>query len=227
MPPNNDIDLQGLLHEMVDLVKNKGPVSNPKTISPDMKFSGFQAPIKGAYYNSGAFSPGVATDARHAGGHQGVDLRASGGTPIYPIAPGIVTAVGTDPKGGNVINITHPQGVTAYYAHLGTIKVNKGDKVGMNTPIATVGSSGNAKNTFPHLHIQVWKDKQLMNPGQFFTVPAYSAVDPSKEKVWLSEQAKNEAQNFDMKAHKEQKNAYHRFGELMVLADMFNELTKS
>lgn len=226
MANSNNLDLQGLLHEMIDLIKKKDPSSNNLPTNFN-KIIGFQAPIKGTYYNSGNFSPNAATDARHKSGHKGVDLRASGGTTIYSIAPGIVTAVGADGKGGNVINISHPQGVRSYYAHLGTVKVNKGDRVNFDTPIATIGDSGNAKGTFPHLHIQVWKNNQLQNPGQFFHVPPYSKVDASKERVWLSDQAKQEAYNFNMKLHKEQKFAYHRFGDLMALADMFNNLTKN
>jgi len=225
MAYSNDMDLQGLLHEMVDLIKGNKSQS-VTSINPASPVIGFQSPIKGNYYNSGNFSPNTATDARHAGGHQGIDLRASGGTPIYSIGPGIVTSVGTDPKGGNVINISHPQGIKSYYAHLGTVKVHKGDRVGMDTQIATIGNSGNAKGTFPHLHIQVWKDGQLIDPGTLFHVPKYSKVDSTKEKVWLSDQAKIQAANFDMKSHKEQKLAYHQHGELMALADMFENLTK-
>lgn len=220
----NALDLESLLHEMVELVRTKQEnVSNNKILP---QISGFQAPIRGTYYNSGNFSPGVMTDKRHSKGHSGIDLRASGGTTIYSIGPGVVTAVGTDAKGGNVITISHPQGVKSYYAHLGTVKVHKGDRIGINTPIATIGASGNAKGTFPHLHIQTWKDGQLVDPGTLFPVPKYSKVDSTKEKVWLSEDAKMQASNFNMNTHKEQKFAYHRFGDLMALADMFDELNK-
>jgi murein DD-endopeptidase MepM/ murein hydrolase activator NlpD len=224
MVQSKDLDLQRLLHEMIALVKSKQPTAVP---SFQPKPIGFQAPIKGAYYNSGNFSPNVATDHRHTGGHKGVDLRASGGTSIYSIAPGIVTAVGSDSKGGNVITISHPQGVKSYYAHLGTVRVHKGERVGINNPIATIGDSGNAKGTFPHLHIQTWRNGQLIDPGTLFHVPKYSKVDSTKEKVWLSEQAKMQASKFDMKSHKKQKIAYHHYGDLMALADMFEELNKS
>jgi murein DD-endopeptidase MepM/ murein hydrolase activator NlpD len=225
MAYNNDLDLQVLLHDVRDLLVKKKDLPANNLQSPSVV--GFQAPIKGAYYNSGNFSPSVATDARHAGGHKGVDLRASGGTTIYSIGPGIVTTVGTDAKGGNVITIAHPQAVKSYYAHLGTVKVHKGDRVNNNTPIATIGNSGNAKGTFPHLHIQTWKDGQLVDPGTLFHVPQYSKVDSTKEKIWLSEDAKMQASNFNMNAHKEQKFAYHQYGDLMALADMYKELTKS
>jgi murein DD-endopeptidase MepM/ murein hydrolase activator NlpD len=221
--PNN-MDLETLLHEMIDLVK--GNHSSLNTHLAQNAPIGFQAPIKGNYYNSGNFSPNTATDHKHTAGHKGVDLRAAGGTSIYSIGPGIVTAVGSDPKGGNVISISHPQGIKSYYAHLGTVNVHKGERVNINKPIATVGNSGNAKGTWPHLHIQTWRNGQLIDPGTLFQVPKYSQVDTKKEKVWLSEDAKIQASNFNMQSHKEKKFAYHQYGELMSLADMFSQLTK-
>lgn len=107
----------------------------------------YQAPIRGSWKNSGDFSPGRATNPRHPQGHQGVDMRASGGTSVYPMAPGIVTSVGTDPKGGNIVLIQHDNGIKTYSAHLGTVNVHKGDKVGMDTVIGTVGNTGNANVT--------------------------------------------------------------------------------
>lgn len=191
-----NVDLQALLHEMIGLISKDKAVAQPR------QFSGqFQAPIRGNYYNSGNYSPNTATDPRHPNGHKGVDLRAAGGTPIYPIASGVVTGVGSDRKGGNVINIQHTNGIRAYYAHLGSVRVHKGDKVNLNTVIGTVGDSGNAKGTFPHLHIQVWKNNQLIDPGTIFSVPSYTNVNSKIEKVWLSENAKQQARNFNMKSH--------------------------
>lgn len=220
------IDLDSLLHEMVELVGGKAKTTAPASTFKSLLPAQFQSPIKGTYYNSGNFSPGVATDPRHPGGHKGVDLRASGGTAIYPIAAGLVTAVGGDPKGGNVINIQHPNGVRAYYAHLGSAKVRKGDKVGINTVIGTVGNSGNAGSTFPHLHIQVWQNGQLINPGNLFHVPSYTKVDSTKEKVWLSERAKQEAQSFDMKKHVEPTRMAHqqKVDQLLKLASAYEGL---
>lgn len=186
-------NIDTLLKDLINLTsKQKGNIAAiPK--------SPFQAPIKGNYQNSGNFSPNAPTDARHKV-HQGVDLRASGGTPIYPIANGTVIAVGSSGKGGHNITIQHINNVKAYYAHLGSIKVQKGDKVNLNTVIGTVGDSGNAKGTFPHLHIQVWQNGSLIDPGTLFRVPKYSNVSKN-EKPWLSEQAKQEARNFNLNKH--------------------------
>lgn len=166
----------------------------------------YQAPIKGNWNSSGGFD-GHSTRPNGRKGHAGVDLRAPAGTPIYPMAPGIVTRVGTDPIGGNVVNVQHADNVKTYYAHLSTAKVQKGDRVDNNTVLGTVGDTGNAKGTYPHCHFQVWKDGQLANPANFFNVPKYTALSEEEKKngPWLSEKAKQDAMAFNMSKHVQEK----------------------
>lgn len=180
--------LKRLLH--IDQPKDTPTASPTAPVSVD--FKGYQSPIKGSWKNSGDYSPHVATDARHPNGHQGVDMRAPGGTAVYPMAPGTVTNTGVDPKGGNFVSIDHGNTVKTYSAHLGTIKVHHGDQVGYDTIIGTVGDTGNAQGTWPHVHFQVWRGGQLQNPGSFFSVPKYENVDAKKEQKWLPG-AKDEA----------------------------------
>jgi len=161
-------------------------------------FDGWQAPIKGEFYNSGAFGIG---DARHGGKHNGVDLRASGGTNAYPIGVGIVENVASWEKGGNVITILHPKGVRTYYAHMGTIAVKPGQFVDRDTVIGSLGASGNAKNTFPHIHLETKVNGSLVDPGNFFNVPPYTKVDKDRERAWLSDDHKRQALNFDVKQY--------------------------
>lgn len=221
MVTSPDSYLETLLNEVKSLFGGGVKSKRAPIITNIPGNSGFQAPIKSQYYNSGNFSPNAATDARHSKGHMGVDLRAPGGTSIYSIAPGVVTNVGTDPSGGNVVNIQHANGVRSYYAHLGTIRVHKGDRVDNNTPIATVGNSGNAKNTWPHLHIQVWNNGQLQNPGSYFTVPQYTNVDNNKEKLWLTPNAKQLAHSFNVNQHVAR--VASRSDELLKLASEYED----
>jgi murein DD-endopeptidase MepM/ murein hydrolase activator NlpD len=117
------------------------------------------------------------------------------------MADGVVTNVGTDPSGGNVVNIKHNNNIRTYSAHLGTITVHKGDKVTVDTQIGTVGDSGNAKGTMPHVHFQVWQNQALQNPNKYFSIPKYTNVDPKKEQAWLGDQYKQEAQRFNVSQH--------------------------
>lgn len=104
----------------------------------------------------GKFYPGQYLNATHPGGHNGVDLKAPRGTPIYPIAPGKVILVADTPKGGKNIKISHEEGqVVSYYAHLDSINVSNGQEVKMTTVVGTVGDTGNAKGRGAHLHYEV------------------------------------------------------------------------
>jgi murein DD-endopeptidase MepM/ murein hydrolase activator NlpD len=192
-----DIELDKLLKEVKDLFPNTNAIKQDTILNQS-----YQSPIKGTWHSSGGFAP---ADPRPNGrkGHFGVDMRAPAGTPIYPLAPGVVSNVGTDPLGGNVININHANGVRTYYAHLSTANVFKGDKVDNNTVIGTVGNTGNASHTVPHLHFQVWTNNQIQDPARFFTVPPYTNLTPEEKKngPWLSEKAKQDAISFNMKDH--------------------------
>lgn len=156
--------------------------------------SGYQSPIKGDWKNSGDYSPDVATDKRHPKGHSGVDMRAPEGTPIYPMAPGVVLKTDSTPIGGNSLTIEHADNVKTYYAHCADVKVQKGQKVNYDTVIATVGMTGNAQGTWPHLHFQVWENNQLENPSKFFSVPRYSKLEKGEQRYYSP---KKNAQTID------------------------------
>ena len=195
---------------------------NINNSTKDIPQSGYQVPIKSQYHNSGGFDPsGKGTVGRV---HQGVDLRASGGTAIYPIAVGIVSKVQLDPKGGNTVNIRHANGVTSYYAHMGSIAVHQGDTVDLNTVIGTVGDSGNAKG-FPHLHFQTWKDGKLIDPASLVSMPTYTVFDAKKEKLWLPG-AKALADSWNIKQHLDSKRkaVAERNDTLVALANKYYNL---
>ncbi len=113
----------------------------------------------------GTFSPGVATDVNHPKGHNGVDLKAVQGTPVYPIASGIVKETGVGNISGNYVACLHENGhVQSFYGHLESIRVNKGQRVTQSTVIGTVGETGNAKGRGAHLHYEVKVNGSLINP---------------------------------------------------------------
>lgn len=231
MVGTGDNEIDRLLAELKELNLGQNSAFSPGQKSPAQSTSpgGYQAPLKGSWNSSGGFDASGALRPNGRRGHSGVDMRAPAGTPIYPLAPGVVTSVGTDPIGGNVVNVQHDNGVRSYYAHLSTAKVQKGDKVDHNTVLGAVGNTGNASNTFPHLHFQVWKDNQLQDPANFFSVPKYTNLSPQeKEKgPWLSEDAKQEAEAFNMKSHVQQKRmAFSTSADsLMKIAHQFSKLT--
>ena len=135
---------------------------NQKPISQPTKSNTYQYPLK-SFKIIGTFLPGQYVNKAHPTGHWGVDLQAPKGSPIYPIAAGIVIDTGFNPKGGNYVKTSHDNGkVIAYYAHLDSINCQKGQEVNYDTVIGTCGQSGNAGRygTSAHVHLSVenkWK----------------------------------------------------------------------
>lgn len=105
--------------------------------------------------------------------HDGLDVIASRGAPVFAPAKGRVSLVNRSSKGdGNVVEITHAQGYTTRYCHLGDIAVSQGQAVRAGARIAEVGMSGNS--LVPHLHYEVRKDDVLQDPVHYF----FASVTP-------------------------------------------------
>jgi murein DD-endopeptidase MepM/ murein hydrolase activator NlpD len=87
-------------------------------------------------------------------GHEGVDMFAPMGTPLYAVADGSIYRVYNNTLGGLAINLIDEAGNMYYYAHLSAAHVTSGQKVTSGQIIGAVGDSGNARGTPPHLHWQ-------------------------------------------------------------------------
>jgi len=98
-------------------------------------------------------------DPRGAGGreHEGIDIFAPRGTRVVAAAEGWVSSVSTNNLGGNVIWIRTSRGQSHYYAHLDEQLVGAGTHVRAGEPIGTVGNTGNARTTAPHLHFGIYR----------------------------------------------------------------------
>ncbi len=99
--------------------------------------------------------------------HAGIDFTAPRGVEVYATADGTVEAVNTEIWGyGQHIIINHGNGFTTLYGHLSKFKVKRGQKVTRGMLIGLVGSTG--KSTAPHLHYEVHKNGEKLNPAFFF-----------------------------------------------------------
>lgn len=98
--------------------------------------------------------------------HNGIDIGAFEGEPIYCISDGIIKTADYNEFSGNYIIITHKDGYTSSYAHMSSLTAEAGMAVNKGSLIGYVGSTGNV--TGPHLHIEIRKDGSPVDPQDFF-----------------------------------------------------------
>jgi peptidoglycan LD-endopeptidase LytH len=104
--------------------------------------------------------------------HEGVDLFAPRGTPVRSTTRGVVTRVGTNRLGGQVVGVLGPGLEWHYYAHLDAFgPIREGDLVEPGQILGYVGNSGNAKGTPPHLHYGIYRSGAI-NPYPRLVPPA-------------------------------------------------------
>lgn len=109
----------------------------------------------------------------HPKGHRGTDLAAPKGTTIVAIAGGTVVTSTDNFKHknyGKVIVIDHGAGFQSFYSHMDQRVVETGQRINAGDNIGTVGTSG--FTTGPHLHLEMLKDGQRVDPGEFIGWPA-------------------------------------------------------
>lgn len=97
--------------------------------------------------------------------HMGMDIAAPNGTPIKAAADGTIKFAGWMSGYGNLVIISHGNGVETYYGHCSKLYVSKGDEVVAGDTIAAVGSTGNS--TGNHLHFEIRKDGAQVNPQKY------------------------------------------------------------
>ena len=100
-----------------------------------------------------------------SGTHTGLDIATSTGTPIKAAASGTVTFSGWKGSYGNLLVITHSNGVQTYYGHCSKLYMSAGQKVSQGQTVAAVGSTGNS--TGPHLHFEIRVNGVAYNPQQY------------------------------------------------------------
>ena len=108
------------------------------------------------------------------GTHNGVDFRASVGTPVKAMADGVVAGRGdTDTQCagvsfGRFVLIKYNNGLASTYGHLSLIKANTGDKVARGDVVGYSGNTG--YSTGPHLHVSLY----AKNAVEVKTLPSKS-----------------------------------------------------
>lgn len=98
--------------------------------------------------------------------HEGVDIFAPRGTPVFAVADGYVLRTGSNNLGGIYVFTVGAGGRRYYFAHLAAVAdgLNRGDEVTTDTVLGFVGNTGNASATPPHLHLGVYERGGPINP---------------------------------------------------------------
>lgn len=123
--------------------------------------------------------------------HPGMDFPAAEGVPVYATGDGVVESSDANMQGyGNHVVINHGYSYQTLYGHLSKINVRAGQKVKRGQLIGLVGSTG--LSTAPHLHYEVIKNGQKVNPINFY----YNDLNPEEyqQMLQLSQQS---SQSFD------------------------------
>jgi hypothetical protein len=123
--------------------------------------------------------------------HAGLDFAAPQGTPIYATAKGVVRVASDLSNGyGNHVVLDHGYDYSTLYGHMVRVNVKVGQKVLRGEVIGYVGSTG--KSTGPHVHYEVIKGGQHLDPIYFF----YNDLSPEQYQQILK-MAASRNQSFD------------------------------
>ncbi len=100
--------------------------------------------------------------------HKGLDISGPIGSPVKAMAEGKVEFAGQRGGFGNCIMLKHANGFETLYGHLSKILVSVGENVKIGQTIGKIGSTG--RSTGPHLHYEIHKNGQQINPQSFLTL---------------------------------------------------------
>jgi len=110
--------------------------------------------------------------------HNGVDIAVPEGTPVRPVAPGVVTFSGSRNGYGNMVIVDHENGMITVYAHNRFNIAATGDRVDTTGAIALTGSTG--RSTGPHLHFEAWLNGVNITTEFLEGLPLSGSASPAR-----------------------------------------------
>ena len=124
----------------------------------------FTVPSRFPLDSKGFVTRGVGSGQEYGVAHPGLDIAVASATQVRAAGGGLVVEVSETPEYGKMIRISHPEKYETLYGHLSQTLVKQGDKVALGAVIALSGNTG--RSTAPHLHFEVRKDGQAVDPMQ-------------------------------------------------------------
>ena len=97
--------------------------------------------------------------------HEGIDIAAQVGTPVFAPADGMIIKAGFEAGFGNMVELSHGYGLKTIFGHNSRLNVEPGQHVKRGDVIAYVGDTGSS--TGPHLHYQVKFNGLPVNPDRY------------------------------------------------------------
>lgn len=129
------------------------------------------------YFISSRFGWNVDTISGNLVEHDGIDIPKPEGTKVTNMMYGTVVTTAFDNERGNYVIVEHNDH-QVIYQHLKDVSVTAGQIITRSDTIGTVGSTGNS--SFPHLHIEYWKNNFALCPSIFIDgVATISGIQPS------------------------------------------------
>jgi murein DD-endopeptidase MepM/ murein hydrolase activator NlpD len=151
----HDVSLNEIVERTINAQINPINQSSPESIEPRL-------PPVGGVITSGV---GMRVDPidgklRH---HNGIDIAIAEGTPVTPVAPGVVVFSGLRPGYGYTVLVEHNNGMVSLYGHNSRLEAIQGQAVERDTVIALSGNTG--RSTGPHLHFEAWQSGTNVTPA--------------------------------------------------------------
>ena len=143
---------------------------NTKPVNKKEKDPTFQAPVDGEVLKEYAKDSLVYSETlKEWTTHLGIDIKAERATVVKAAANGTVKYIKNDPRYGLTIIIEHSNGFETRYANLLTTEfVSEGEEVKAGQTIGTVGDSAIYEIVDEsHLHFEILKDSENVNPAQY------------------------------------------------------------
>jgi hypothetical protein len=168
VPAEDILEINGLQHAdevkpgmLLFVLAGRPPAPPPSAEDPNAPRPALRWPI-----STIPVVVGSPFGARWGRPHEGIDLPAPIGTPVFAAADGRVVYAGSGVRGyGNLVVIKHAGDLLTAYAHNSMLLVSQGQPVRAGDRIALVGQSGHA--TGPHLHFEVRSGHIPRDPMKF------------------------------------------------------------
>jgi murein DD-endopeptidase MepM/ murein hydrolase activator NlpD len=140
--------------------------------------TGFRMPVEGRMTSPFGYRVHPILGYRRM--HTGIDFGAAYGTPIVASGPGTVASAGWDGGYGKAVRLNHGGGLLTLYGHMSRLAVAPGQQVAAGQVIGYVGSTG--LSTGPHLHYELHRNGERIDPASFGTSPDHSCRASSSKR---------------------------------------------